>query len=262
MNSRVMSFLHATVSVALLLASLAPSRLLAADGSLAGGEEPVVSAAGTPVGEILRFVVVDGSNAQSTVDDGTELNPGYVPLDLSCVDQTRKLGLFEGTDSSGRILPQLGVAESTTDENGDAIAFGPLAFDAPVTERPHLGDTELWQIFNFTADAHPVHLHLTQFDVLERRRISFTDADEDGVPDDVNGDGVLQIDDVLIGEAIDLLPTDLGAQDTSWVGPGEMIGIAATFDLPGEYVWHCHILSHEEHDMMRPFEVIEKLPLG
>jgi len=250
-----------------------PFKGLNPDGSLAAGEEPVASAAGTPVGEILQFVVADTRGMDATLDEGTALNPAYTPHTMADVDYARMLGLFEGTDEYGRILPQLGVAEQSVNENGDTVPFGPLAYSDPITERPALGDTELWQIFNFTADAHPVHLHLTQFDVLERYQIRFEDANEDGMPDDLNDDGritigaaaenePLRIDDVLIGEPIDLLPTDQGAQDTSWVGPGEMIGIAATFDIAGEYVWHCHILSHEEHDMMRPFEVIDKLPVG
>jgi len=250
-----------------------PFKGLNADGSLAAGEEPVTSAAGTPVGDIMQFVIGEGAGSDVTVTNGTVLNPQYAPHTMADIDHGRMLGLFEGTDDLGRILPQLGVAEDAVDENGDPVPFGPLDYSDPTTERPQLGDTELWQIFNFTADAHPVHLHLTQFDVLERYEISFEDADENGMPDDVNDDGhitigsateneALRLDDVLVGDPIPLLPTDNGAQDTSWVGAGEMIGIAATFDMAGEYVWHCHILSHEEHDMMRPFEVIDKLPVG
>ncbi len=42
-----------------------------------------------------------------------------------------------------------------------------------------------------------------------------------------------------------------------YVAPGEMVSLAAEFDLPGEYVWHCHILSHEDHEMMRPYQVVD-----
>ena len=249
-----------------------PFKGLNEDGSLAGEAE---SAQGSPVGQIMQFVVVGaGDGGEVSVTDGMALNTIYTPLTMNDIDMSRMLGLFEGSDELGRILPQLGVAQNTIDENGDIVAFGPLAFDAPTTERPALGDTESWQILNFTADAHPIHLHLVQFDVLERNRISFEDADEDGIPDDVTGDGQITVgkmseqglryDDVLIDDEnpLALFPTDQGAQDTSWVGPGEMVNIAAKFDMPGEYVWHCHILSHEDHDMMRPFEVIDKAPLG
>jgi spore coat protein A, manganese oxidase len=249
-----------------------PFKGLNEDGSLAGEAE---SAQGSPVGQIMQFVVGAGASFDVSITDGMALNTNYTPLTMADIDNSRMLGLFEGSDELGRILPQLGVAQNTIDENGDTVAFGPLAFDAPTTERPVLGDTESWQIFNFTADAHPIHLHLVQFDVLERNRISFEDGDENGMPDDVTHDGqitvgkmseqgVVRYDDVLIDDdnPIALFPTDQGAQDTSWVGPGEMVNIAATFDKAGEYVWHCHILSHEDHDMMRPFEVIDKAPLG
>jgi spore coat protein A, manganese oxidase len=249
-----------------------PFKGLNEDGSLAGEAE---SAQGSPVGQIMQFVVGDGASFDVSITDGMALNTNYTPLTMDDIANSRMLGLFEGSDELGRILPQLGVAQESIDENGDTVAFGPLAFDAPTTERPALGDTESWQIFNFTADAHPIHLHLVQFDLLERNRISFEDADENGMPDDVTLDGqitvgkmseqgVVRYDDVLIDDEnpIALFPTDQGAQDTSWVGPGEMVNIAATFDKPGEYVWHCHILSHEDHDMMRPFEVIDKAPLG
>jgi spore coat protein A, manganese oxidase len=56
-----------------------------------------------------------------------------------------------------------------------------------------------------------------------------------------------------------ILPEETGWQDTVWVGPKEMISIAAEFDRPGEYVWHCHILSHEDHEMMRRFEVVDDM---
>jgi VCBS repeat-containing protein len=53
-----------------------------------------------------------------------------------------------------------------------------------------------------------------------------------------------------------LYAEDMGNQDTVWVGPGEVLKIIMTFDRPGDFVWHCHILSHEDHDMMRPFKVL------
>ncbi|MBF0372440.1 MAG: multicopper oxidase domain-containing protein, partial [Alphaproteobacteria bacterium] len=125
------------------------------------------------------------------------------------------------------------------------------------------GDTEIWEIHNFTEDAHPIHLHLVEFQVLGRHAMSFTDQDEDGVPDDVTGDGA-----VVAGEDTFIDPNgfvrieDEGWQDTAWVAPGEVIRIAATFDIAGEYVWHCHVLSHEDNEMMRRFEVVDPMALA
>ena len=119
--------------------------------------------------------------------DGTVLDASFTPLLESDAAHTRKVGLFEGLDQFGRVTPTLGVAENTTDINGNAVPFGPLSFDAPATETPTVGTTEVWDIFNLTADAHPIHLHLTQFQVLARHEISFIDANDDGVPDNVRG---------------------------------------------------------------------------
>ena len=170
--------------------------------------------------------------------------------------------MFEGRDQFGRVTPTLGVAENTTDIDGNAVPFGPLNFDAPATETPTAGTTEVWDIFNLTADAHPIHLHLTQFQVLARHEISFIDANDDGVPDNVRGSVQITAgsnaltDDVVEGAALPLSAMDQGWQDTITLAPNQSISIIAPFDMAGDYVWHCHILSHEEHDMMRPLTVL------
>ena len=154
----------------------------------------------------------------------------------------------------------LGTAENTIDINGNPVKAGAMLFHMPTTETPMLGSTEVWEIFNYTADAHPMHLHEVQYQVLGRYMMSQTDINGDGVVDqldytaaaDLNHDGLVND----IGSALALRPEDTGSQDTVWVGPGEVLKIIQTFDLPGDYVWHCHILSHENNEMMRPLHVI------
>ncbi len=143
--------------------------------------------------------------------------------------------------------------------------FGPLLFHADVTETPLLGSTEQWQLFNYTEDSHPLHLHLVQYQIVEKRHIAFLDDDEDGIPDDTTGDGLITYGfgltpdygtaDIWIGDEFTLRPEETGWQDTALIDPHTMMSVVATFDLPGEYVWHCHILSHEDNEMMRPFVV-------
>jgi len=244
------------------------------DGSLAGGVTAATS--DDPVGNIMQFTI-DPNLApfDASVTDGTVLNPGFrfIAQDADAdgiadlATYVRKLGLFEGVDEFGRIQPLLGKAESGA-INPDSMtpkAFGPLMWDAPVTEKPLLGTIEQWELFNFTEDAHPIHLHQPQFEVVEKRPIDFMDLDENGVPDDTNNDGVITYgsgaadfsqNDIWIGDPIPLSPEETGRQDTILVAPSEMVSIAVEFDLPGEYVWHCHILSHEDHEMMRPYEVV------
>jgi spore coat protein A, manganese oxidase len=97
-----------------------------------------------------------------------------------------------------------------------------------VSENPANGSTEIWEIHNFTADAHPIHVHLVQFEVVERE-----------------ANGI-----VRPAEA-----WESGLKDTVVSYPGEITRIKATFDLVGRYVWHCHILAHEDNEMMRPYVV-------
>ncbi|MCW2238040.1 multicopper oxidase domain-containing protein [Azospirillum canadense] len=208
------------------------------------------SAHGTSVGEVMQFQVTGNAPAAAaTVQNGTILNPNFRELaatvDLGKVT-VRKLGLFEDEMPDGHIQPKLGVAEDTTDINGRPVKYGALMWDDATTEDPLRGSTEVWEIYNTTADAHPIHLHQVQFQVLGKYRI----ADED-----LNGDGVVG-NDYRASDAVRLRPEDTGNQDTVWVAPGEMLRIVQTFDLTGEYVWHCHILSHEDNEMMRPLYTI------
>jgi spore coat protein A len=239
-----------------------PFKGLNPDGSLAGGV--VTAQPSDSVGQVMRFNVGwnDHQANTATVTNGTVLDASYTPLLESGAAHTRKVGLFEGLDEFGRVTPTLGVAENTTDINGNPVPFGPLSFEAPATETPTVGTTEVWDIFNLTADAHPIHLHLTQFQVLARHEISFIDANDDGVPDNVRGGADITAgsnaltDDVVEGAALPLSAMDMGWQDTIILAPNQSISIIAPFDMAGDYVWHCHILSHEDHDMMRPYTVI------
>ncbi len=239
-----------------------PFKGLNPDGTLAGGLTALT--ANDPMGNVMRFdVSADPAPVTATVTDGTVLDPTFEPLHAENAVRTRQLGLYEVADTLGRTMPMLGVAETETDAMGNKVNLGPLAFSDPVTERPQLGTSEIWEIYNTTADSHPVHLHLTEFAVVERRKIIFTDANGDGLPDDINGDGkvttgVAGRDDMYVGDIVPLRPEDMGAQDTVLVAPGEMLKIVALFDKPGDYMWHCHILSHEDHDMMRTFTVVDE----
>ena len=112
----------------------------------------------------------------------------------------------------------------------------PLAWMDPLTENPGIG-TEVWEIRNFTADAHPIHVHQTQFRVLDRAPF---DPENPALPP---------------GPARPAEPWETGSKDTLIAYPGEITRLVATFDLEGQYVWHCHIIDHEDHDMMRPMAI-------
>jgi len=169
--------------------------------------------------------------------------------------RTRKLALFEGSDSQGRLQPLLGTAAPVVDVTGNTVT-GALPWFAPVTENPAVGDTEIWEIYNSTGDAHPIHVHLVHFEVLNREGFS-ADAVEQPVAqhDGTVGIGFRLENIVLDGIKRDPTVTEDSRRDMVMALPGEVTRIKMTFDKPGRYVWHCHILSHEDHEMMRPFHV-------
>jgi spore coat protein A len=145
----------------------------------------------------------------------------------------RKLVLFEAEDEFDRLKPMLGTFEN-----------GVLQWHDPITENPKLNDTEIWEIYNNTMDAHPIHLHLVSTQLVNRQKFH-TDVDEKGKPLNLR----------LMGQPRLPLPEERGWKDTWVMYPGEVTRVIANFDLEGLYVWHCHILSHEDHEMMRPYFV-------
>jgi spore coat protein A len=184
------------------------------------------------------------------------------------VTRTRKVALFEGMDEYGRLQPLLGTAEPATDYAGNPIlhTMGPLAgqqiegataWHEPTTENPALGTTEIWEIYNTTPDAHPVHLHLVNFQVLNRQEVTFTVAPQEVVQHNGAIGAGSRITGVTLGAMVDPGSgyVENTPKDMVTALPGQVTRIKATFDKPGRYVWHCHILSHEDHEMMRVLHV-------
>ncbi|WP_237565720.1 multicopper oxidase family protein [Ornithinimicrobium cerasi] len=116
----------------------------------------------------------------------------------------------------------------------------PLTWADPVSENPAVGDTEVWEFYNLTADAHPVHVHETPFEVLDRRAISVEEAEYV----------------VGVGDPLGPVPAgDRGLKDTVISYPETVTRVRMTFTNPGQFVWHCHVLEHEDNEMMRPYRV-------
>ena len=127
-------------------------------------------------------------------------------------------------------------------------------YDDPSTENPTAGSTEIWNIFNLTGDTHPIHFHLVNVQVVGRQ--AFQTRRSDGVSR-------------FTGPFRPAEANEAGWKETVRMNPGEVTQVIMRFDLPSapvpipvsprtgghEYVWHCHILEHEEHDMMRPLIV-------
>jgi len=111
-----------------------------------------------------------------------------------------------------------------------------------ISEYPQLGSTEIWRFVNDSGVSHPMHMHLVGFQVLDR----------DGFTKDPNG--------VIIpdGNPQPPPPEEDGWKDTVMVAPNEIARSITRFEgYKGRYPYHCHILEHEEHEMMRQFQTVK-----
>ena len=153
----------------------------------------------------------------------------FVAPDPATAVITRDKFLIESLDMQGRLM-------LTIDGKG---------FNDPVTETPQAGTVEVWNLINTTPDAHPMHLHLVKFMGLERQAFDVAQYFATG-----------QV--VPVGAPIPMDANEAGFKDTIRANVGEIVRIVMQFPLgfSGQYVWHCHILEHEEHDMMRPLTVL------
>jgi spore coat protein A len=164
----------------------------------------------------------------------------------------RRLTLNEDFDAFGRLIQFLGTDRAPDSANPGA--FGRAYLDQP-TEVISAGASEVWEIVNLTADTHPIHFHLVNVQVLSRQQFDAAGY-AGGAPS-------------YTWPATAPEPNELGFKETVRMNPGEVTRVLMKFDLPTtpftvpesprtgghEYVWHCHILEHEEHDMMRPLVV-------
>jgi spore coat protein A len=146
----------------------------------------------------------------------------------------RKLVLFEAEDEFDRLKPMLGTVEN-----------GVMEWKDDITENPMKDDVEIWEIYNETMDAHPIHLHMVHMQLINRQKFKAMVNDETGKPANIR----------LAGTPIPPAADEAGWKDTYVMMPGEVTRIIAKFDIEGLYAWHCHILSHEDHEMMRPYYV-------
>ena len=136
-----------------------------------------------------------------------------------------EIDCMNGGDPFGPTAAVLGI-------NG-ASGGEPTLWSDPIETNPQVNATETWELYNFTADAHPIHLHLVKFKVLDRQQI-----------DDTGG---------LVGDPVPPEADETGWKDTVIAYPGQVTRVAATFDIEGLYVWHCHIVEHEDNEMMVPY---------
>jgi FtsP/CotA-like multicopper oxidase with cupredoxin domain len=113
----------------------------------------------------------------------------------------------------------------------------------PITENPGVGDTEVWEFYNTTGDAHPMHIHEVVFEVVNREGLVLDEEGEAFEPIQLDGS-------ITPAEA-----WERGFKDTVIAYPGQVTRVRMQFKVAGQYVWHCHIVEHEDNEMMRPYRI-------
>ncbi len=220
----------------------------------------------------LPLSVVPGYNMKPGLDPflvapGSAVAGGVLTLPTKTlagkpVTRIRYMTLNEDFDAYGRLIQRMGTEVAPVPGSG---VFGRAYMDA-ATETPKAGDTEIWQIINLTADTHPMHFHLVDVQILARQPFNW----ETYVGGPVTA---------FLGPAVNPPTVEHGWKETVKCNPGEVTTVIMQFNLPTglpfttplssraglglpagasghEYVWHCHILEHEEHDMMRPLVIL------
>jgi len=229
----VVDFTNVPVNTEIILLNLGP------DEPFGGGIPGVDFDPAHPdsTGQVMQFRVKAATSPDTTTPPldltlpaaplpGPETFTGQVSL-----NEEESLTVMASDDGNGNIILDC--------DNGEAFApkaallgtpsGGPMLWMDPISENPAVGATEVWEIYNNTMDAHPIHVHLVHFEVVNR---------EDG------GGNVRPPE-----------SWETGYKDTVIAYPGEITRIRALYDVPGLYVWHCHIVEHEDNEMMRPYYV-------
>jgi hypothetical protein len=243
------------------------------------GGFPTEPADPATTGQVMQFTVNDSLLGFSPTDpiraqDGTLQNPDTTatppqslvlgPADdpLPNTQILRRLALLEEESAlvcvtidavTGEITQVPGTPPDCEATTPESEAFAPLAavvgtvnqagvpsaqlWSDPVSTNPQLNATEAWQLQNFTVDAHPIHLHLVKFNVNGRQALG-------------GGPSVVSATDPL-NEGVQAWEN--GWKDVVIAYPGEATTVTSTFDIPGLYVWHCHIVEHEDNEMMVPY---------
>jgi spore coat protein A len=228
-----------------------------------------------PYPDVMRFRVVPGPSVPRSVppqlaSDFAPPTPddlaGAVHRAVALVEQEldevpnmltmRELAAVGDDDSTEPLITV--VAEGPDGRDRTIARFRTLAchFEDTVTFFPMLGQYEVWRFINLTGDTHPMHIHLNPFQVLARHPITVT-VPEGGITDSATAATVRHgrgPDDEL-EHVVDA--NELGLKDTVRVNPKEIVEIAVRFETySGRYMYHCHILEHEDRDMMRPIVVM------
>jgi spore coat protein A len=254
-------------------------RNFAPDEPFGGGDVGVDFDPADPdtTGQVMKFTVVKRKgNDKSTPPDELALPappvlgaPGSTPRTISLNElESETVCAREDGDNIVEVSWDNCDPDNQEPEFDDAFAFGPtearlgtlvggegnpLGWADLITENPGVGATEVWEMYNFTADAHPIHIHLIQFQVVERQLLAVDEEGETIQPavlcEAEEQEGCEDRGPVIRAPEV----WETGYKDTVIAYPGEITRVIAEYPLAGLFVWHCHILEHEDNEMMRPY---------
>ncbi|MDR0344251.1 MAG: multicopper oxidase domain-containing protein [Nocardiopsaceae bacterium] len=183
------------------------------------------------VGQIMKFKVVNLQGQDRT------LPPDQLPLparrDLGNPTETHRV-------SMNVIESQFTPGQQKRFQMGRVDADGTNHLELwsdPISQVVTDGSTALWEVWNEpgVGGGHAFHIHLVEFQITERERL------------DANGQPT--------GVKTPLSPWELGEKDTVFVPPQQITRFIAPFDHVSRFIYHCHFVDHEDHEMMRPFRV-------
>jgi FtsP/CotA-like multicopper oxidase with cupredoxin domain len=234
----IVDFTDIPLGTEIILQNIAP------DEPFGGGVPGVDFAPADPAttGQVMRFHIIAATGADPSTPPSRLQLPALAPL--AAATNTRQVSLNEQESATVKITTEHNGNVVLDCENGEPFApaeadlgtlnpdgsGNPLGWDEPITEHVALGAIEIWELHNFTADAHPIHIHEVTFEVINRQPI------EGGDPRPPES-------------------WEAGRKDTVIAYPDEITRVKALYDHPGLFVWHCHILEHEDNEMMRPYRI-------
>jgi FtsP/CotA-like multicopper oxidase with cupredoxin domain len=208
-------------------------------GGVPGVDFPSADPATT--GQVMQFTVVPAVAPDTTTPPQFLGLPAVAPLPAPA--KVRPLALLEEMSMDVPDAPAetlLGTVEGTP-----AVAPGTWVkqmWSDTTTEAPAAGTVEDWEFYNATADAHPIHVHDVLFQVLDRQAIIVDEANQ-----------TVQVD--AASPPVPPEPWETGFKETVIAYPGQVTRIRSRFGGPGQFVWHCHIVEHEDNEMMRPYRI-------
>ena len=196
----------------------------------------------------MQFRVVPAVAPDPTTPPQFLQLPAITPLPTATA--TRRLALLEeaatgldvdGNEVEGPTEALLGTVAG--DPNTGTGTWTVRLWADPVTENPAVGDTEVWEIYNATGDAHPIHIHELAFEVVDRQAIFIVN------------EATQEVQVVPGSVPTGPEPWETGFKDTVIAYPEQVTRVKATFETEGQFVWHCHIVEHEDNEMMRPYHI-------